>query len=244
METNTKTTTIRVLMLTLCLHLLYTNSELLIAVQDANPDGCTTFDRVSLPIFALTYSVISALCVFHVRRFLPVLLFALLDGFAVYLRINVFQEHFVFITSLFFGFYTTAMILVCFVISKQNRNQNETTIPENENQNQNQLRKNEITNDESKNETENQSESDLLFAESKTETTIKQLVCRLNPTKSEEKRLEIIREQKPEIQEYLLSKYKIVPSPANLGGNVPSADTLVGEPAAATTNPNREPTLF
>lgn len=236
METNTKTTTIRVLMLTLCLHLLYTNSELLIAVQDANPDGCTTFDRVSLPIFALTYSVISALCVFHVRRFLPVLLFALLDGFAVYLRINVFQEHFVFITSLFFGFYTTAMILVCFVISKQNRNQNETTIPENENQNKNQLRKNEIPNNETENqpESENHSENETLFFANETKITRKQLACKLNPMKSEIERYVLIMSLAidPQQRDELLQKY------------VPSADTLVGDTPAAATNPNREPTLF
>ena len=197
MKTNT---TIRVMMIALCAHLLYTNSELLIAAKEMAATPATTFDKVALTAFALSYSLISALCVFHLRRYLPVMLFALLDGFAVYLRINVNQEPFLLLTALFFGIYTFCLISFCYLISKQNRKQNESTIAENEKQNKSTITENE-------NQNKNQNESDLLFVESKTETTIKQLVCKLNPMKSEEKRLEIIRNQPPEIQKQLLAKY-------------------------------------
>ena len=188
------------MMVALCAHLLYTNSELLIAAKEMAATPATTFDKVALTAFALSYSLISALCVFHLRRYLPVMLFALLDGFAVYLRINVNQEPFLLLTALFFGIYTFCLISFCYLISKQNRKQNESSIAENEKQNKSTITENE-------NQNEKQSESDLLFVESKTETTIKQLVCKLNPMKSEEKRLEIIRNQPPEIQKQLLAKY-------------------------------------
>ena len=208
MKTNT---TIRVMMIALCAHLLYTNSELLIAAKEMAATPATTFDKVALTAFALSYSLISALCVFHLRRYLPVMLFALLDGFAVYLRINVNQEPFLLLTALFFGIYTFCLISFCYLISKQNRKQNESTIAENEKQNKSTITENEKQNKstitENENQNKNQNESDLLFVESKTETTIKQLVCKLNPMKSEEKRLEIIRNQPPEIQKQLLAKY-------------------------------------
>lgn len=188
------------MMVALCAHLLYTNSELLIAAKEMAATPPSMFDKVALTAFALSYSLISALCVFHLRRYLPVMLFALLDGFAVYLRINVNQEPFLLLTALFFGIYTFCLISFCYLISKQNRKQNESTIAENEKQNKSTIAENE-------NQNENQNESDLLFVESKTETTIKQLVCKLNPMKSEEKRLEIIRNQPPEIQKQLLAKY-------------------------------------
>ncbi len=179
--------TIKIMLIALCAHLLYTNSELLIAAKECAKIPPSVFDKVALTCFALSYSLISALCVFRLRRYLPVMLFALLDGFAVYLRINVDQEPFLLLTSIFFGFYTFCLISFCFLISKQDRTEKAKT----ENQ---------------QNQTENHA-GNLLLMESKTETTVKQLVCKLNPMKSEEKRLEIIRKQPLEIQKQLLEKY-------------------------------------
>lgn len=114
--------TIRIMMVALCAHLLYSNSELLIAAQKMSADGCNVFDTVVLSVFALAYSLISTICVYHVEKYLPVMIFAILDGFAVYLRINVNQEYFLLIVSLFFGFYTFCLISFVFLILRQNRN--------------------------------------------------------------------------------------------------------------------------
>lgn len=179
--------TIKIMMIALCAHLLYTNSELLIAAKECATVPATVFDKICLTGFALSYSLISALCVFHLQKYLPVMIFALLDGFAVYLRINVNQEPFLLLTALFFGFYTFSLISFCFLISKQNRKQ--------------------VENEKSELNNEKATENKLLLVESETKTTVKQLVCKLNPIKSEEKRLEIIRKQPLDIQKQLLEKY-------------------------------------
>lgn len=124
--------TIRIMMVALCAHLLYSNSELLIAAQKMSADGCNVFDTVVLSVFALAYSLISTICVYHVEKYLPVMIFAILDGFAVYLRINVNQEYFLLIVSLFFGFYTFCLISFVFLILRQHRNKKQNEI-ENEN---------------------------------------------------------------------------------------------------------------
>lgn len=120
--------TIRIMMIALCAHLLYSNSELMIAAQKMSADGCTVFDMCVLTLFSVSYSLISTLCIYHTEKYLPVLIFGLLDGFAVYLRINVNQEHFLLIASLFFGFYTFCLINIIFLILRQRRkkqNENE-----------------------------------------------------------------------------------------------------------------------
>jgi len=113
--------TIRIMMIALCAHLLYSNSELMIAAQKMSADGCTVFDMCVLTLFSVSYSLISTLCIYHTEKYLPVLIFGLLDGFAVYLRINVNQEHFLLIASLFFGFYTFCLINIIFLILRQRR---------------------------------------------------------------------------------------------------------------------------
>ena len=113
--------TIKIMMIALCAHLLYSNSELMIAAQKMSADGCTVFDMCVLTLFSVSYSLISTLCIYHTEKYLPVLIFGLLDGFAVYLRINVNQEHFLLIASLFFGFYTFCLINVIFLILRQRR---------------------------------------------------------------------------------------------------------------------------
>lgn len=173
------------MMIALCAHLLYTNSELLIAAKEFATAPATMFDKICLTGFALSYSLISALCVFHLQKYLPVMIFALLDGFAVYLRINVNQEPFLLLTALFFGFYTFSLISFCFLISKQNRKQNENGKSEPKNEN--------IL-----------SENENILSESEVEAIVKQLSKTLNPMKNETKRIELIEKQKPQVRERLL----------------------------------------
>ena len=109
---------LKIILFTLAAHLFYSNSELLIAAKElATPDApVSIFDKSVLTAFALSYSVMTTVAVFTLRRLFPVLVFAVLDGFAVYLRINVEQPQFVLISSLFYGFYTAYIIVIAFTL--------------------------------------------------------------------------------------------------------------------------------
>lgn len=109
---------LKIILFTLAAHLFYSNSELLIAAKElATPDApVSIFDKTVLTAFALSYSVMTTVAVFTLRRLIPVLVFAALDGFAVYLRINVEQPQFVLISSLFYGFYTAYIIVIAFTL--------------------------------------------------------------------------------------------------------------------------------
>ncbi len=109
---------LKIILFTLAAHLFYSNSELLIAAKElATPDApVTIFDKVVLTAFALSYSIMTTVAVFSLHRLFPVLVFAVLDGFAVYLRINVEQPAFVLISSLFYGFYTAYIIVIAYTL--------------------------------------------------------------------------------------------------------------------------------
>lgn len=105
----------------LSLHLWYSNADLLIATKELaiGMENVTKFSYVALTLFALSYSVLTAVAVVKIKRYINVLIFALLDGFAVYLRINVDQEHFIFITSVFYAVYTAYIISMCWLLNQQ-----------------------------------------------------------------------------------------------------------------------------
>lgn len=109
---------LKIILFTLAAHLFYSNSELLIAAKEmATPDApVTIFDKTVLTAFALSYSIMTTVAVFSLHRLFPVLVFAVLDGFAVYLRINVEQPAFVLISSLFYGFYTAYIIVIAYTL--------------------------------------------------------------------------------------------------------------------------------
>lgn len=105
------------------LHLFYTNSELLIAAREmylcSQSVQITTSDKVFLTLFALTYSSMTTLAIYSIPKLIPILVFALLDGFAVYLRINYFQGHYIEITSVFYGFYTFYVVFISYLIRQK-----------------------------------------------------------------------------------------------------------------------------
>ena len=109
---------LKIILFTLAAHLFYSNSELLIAAKEmvTKDAPVSIFDKTVLTAFALSYSVMTTVAVFTLRRLIPVLVFAALDGFAVYLRINVEQPQFVLISSLFYGFYTAYIIVIAFTL--------------------------------------------------------------------------------------------------------------------------------
>lgn len=103
----------------LSLHLWYSNADLLIAAKELAVKDVSVFSYISLTLFALSYSVLTAVAVVKIKRYINVLIFALLDGFAVYLRINVNQEHFLLISSIFYAIYTAYIISICWLLNRQ-----------------------------------------------------------------------------------------------------------------------------
>jgi len=110
---------ITILTIILSLHLWYSNADLLIAAKELAVKDVSIFSYISLTLFALSYSVLTAVAVVKIKRYINVLIFALLDGFAVYLRINVNQEHFLLISSIFYAIYTAYIISICWLLNRE-----------------------------------------------------------------------------------------------------------------------------
>ena len=116
-----KVTIITLVITILSLHLWYTNADLLITAKSIAEDRAPLggFTLTVLSLFALSYSVLSAIAVVKIRHYVYVAIFAVLDGFAIYLRINVDQNNFLFITSVFYAIYTAYIITVCWLLNRQ-----------------------------------------------------------------------------------------------------------------------------
>ena len=116
-----KVTIITLVITILSLHLWYTNADLLITAKSIAEDRAplSAFTLTVLSLFALSYSVLSAIAVVKIRHYIYVAIFAILDGFAIYLRINVDQNNFLFITSVFYAIYTAYIITVCWLLNRQ-----------------------------------------------------------------------------------------------------------------------------
>ena len=111
---------IKTIITILALHLWYTNADLLITAKSIAEDRAplSGFTLTVLGLFALSYSVLSAIAVVKIKHYIYVAIFALLDGFAIYLRINVDQQEFLFITSVFYAIYTAYIITVCWLLNR------------------------------------------------------------------------------------------------------------------------------
>lgn len=105
----------------LALQLWFTNGDLMILTRKIAADGVplSTIEYGILIISALAYSIISAIAVVKVKHYIYVLFFALLDGFAIYLRINIDQQYFILICSIFYAVYTAYLITACWLLNKQ-----------------------------------------------------------------------------------------------------------------------------
>jgi uncharacterized membrane protein len=103
-------------------HLMYSNSMLLIDREILVKGSISFFEIAIMILFASSYSVVTALSLRKLRKLIFVLFFALLDGIAVYLRINVYQEYFVIIVAIFFAVYTFYIILIAYILERQENN--------------------------------------------------------------------------------------------------------------------------
>lgn len=105
----------------LALHLWYCNADLLILSREmALPEGqsLSVFTYTVLILFALSYSVLSAVSVVKMQKYVYVGVFSLLDGIAVYMRINVDQIYFLYIVSAFYAVYTAYIITVVWLMNR------------------------------------------------------------------------------------------------------------------------------
>lgn len=104
----------------LAAHLWYCNADLLILTRGmALNEGETlsTFTLVLLILFALSYSIMSAMSVIKMEKYIYVGIFSLLDGFVVYMRINIDQPYFLYICAGFYALYTAYLMTVGWLIA-------------------------------------------------------------------------------------------------------------------------------
>jgi len=101
-----------ILMAFLVLHLVYSNSDLLITVAEmvlgSKLNGLQTVLRYA---FAFSYSIITVIIMYLYPRFWLILTLSIFDGFAVYLKYNVNQAYFITVTAVYFGLYTMLIVI-------------------------------------------------------------------------------------------------------------------------------------
>lgn len=120
--------TLSIILIALTLHLWYSNSELLIAAKElASEKAISLFDTVALIIFALSYSLITAISVLRLKHWIAILVFSFIDGFAIYLRINVDHNHYIITSAIFYGFYTGYIIIISYLLKSQNETEAKTS---------------------------------------------------------------------------------------------------------------------
>ena len=129
---------LRIILVVLCLHLMYTNADLLI-INSKLQETINWFQTFLLGLFGLSYSILTAVAIYKIKKIGIIIPFAILDGFAVWLRMSHEINNFILLSSLFYGFYTCYIVVISFVLSKQEQNEKQ---KQNEEQKQNQ---NEIT---------------------------------------------------------------------------------------------------
>ncbi|MBP5367901.1 MAG: hypothetical protein J6Z01_05590 [Bacteroidales bacterium] len=111
---------LRTFVILLAAHLWYCNADLLILTRGmALNEGETlsTFTLVLLILFALSYSIMSAMSVIKMEKYIYVGIFSLLDGFVVYMRINIDQPYFLYICAGFYALYTAYLMTVGWLIA-------------------------------------------------------------------------------------------------------------------------------
>ena len=122
-------TLITIVITILALHLWYTNADLLLTAKSIGVDRAplSVLTTVGLSLFALSYSVLSAIAVIKIQKYGYVLIFSVLDGFAIYIDKNVDQIYFLLIVSIYYAVYTAYIISVCWLMFQ---NQQQPTVPE------------------------------------------------------------------------------------------------------------------
>jgi len=111
-----------ILTITLSFHLLYSNFMLLheqfIIIKGITPNLIETIIRL---LFALSYSIITAIILNLIPKPFIFVTVGLIDGFGVTLKYLPIQENtnFLILLSIYFGIYTTVIIIVAGLIQKK-----------------------------------------------------------------------------------------------------------------------------
>jgi len=109
----------RLLLIFIALHLVFSNTDLLIsAAEMALQSKLNGIEKAFRVIFSLSYSLITVLVIHLYPRMWMIILLSVFDGFAVYLKYNVFQDNFIVVTSIYFGLYTMVIILAGGLVRK------------------------------------------------------------------------------------------------------------------------------
>lgn len=105
---------LKIILYALCANLLYTNANLMLAATQNKTVGFS----ILMVLFALTYSLISTLSLFKLQSALTAICFAVLDGFAVYTHLSEHGQNFNSIVGVYFGVYTSYILIVAYIIKR------------------------------------------------------------------------------------------------------------------------------
>lgn len=105
---------IRTLIVSVAVHLLYTNANLLLVSATGKPIGF-------IIIFALSYSIMTALLLELYPRITAIVFVALLDGAGVFIEKSPHELNIQLLTAIYFAVYTFYIILVVGLISKMRK---------------------------------------------------------------------------------------------------------------------------
>ena len=157
---------INILLSFLALHLIYSNSDLLIASQEMiNDTNLSITEIITKIVFAVSYSILTVTLLYLYPKMWLIVIVAILDGYGIYLKYNVNQANFIFFVSLYFGLYTCIIVISAGLIQKCKK-----------------ADKSELKSDVSENKSEQSENKAALKIE------LKSLTNRINATKNEEKR--------------------------------------------------------
>ena len=104
---------INIILAILAVHLIYSNSSLLIDMHKIiyEVERLTVLQTVEKYLFALSYSLLTVLIIAVYPKAYLFALTGLFDGFGVYLRYNINQSNFLLLASIYFGVYTTLIVI-------------------------------------------------------------------------------------------------------------------------------------
>lgn len=144
---------LKIILIVLCLHLLYTNAEILLStIENGN-----AFQKILMCFFGMSYSLLTTISIYKLNKILPIVVFSFLDGFAVFMRIDDIK------TAIFYGLYTSIIVIVSFAIKQK------------------EIKENQIKTENNQNETKlNQ----IITKNNQNETKILELETKLNQTKT------------------------------------------------------------
>lgn len=191
---------LKIILVVLCLHLLYTNAEILLStIENGN-----AFQKILMCFFGMSYSLLTTISIYKLNKILPIVVFSFLDGFAVFMRIEDIK------TAIFYGLYTSIIVIVSFAIKQKevkenqkisNENQNEIKI----NQLENKLNQNEIKINQLKSNL-NQNEIKIKQYQEYIQLSVIRSVAKLKEPKEIEEKILTIKNIDDDLKNQILSK--------------------------------------